>query len=88
MIARYGLVVLACMAFSRQGALAADLAKVDRSIKKEPAYQSKSPKYCLVVIGPEAKTRIWLVRGPDRGWGRGLAGGRSCYRLRRRAELP
>jgi len=39
---------------------AADLSKIDRTIGKEPAYQSK-PKYCLLVFGPEAKTRVWLV---------------------------
>jgi len=38
-----------------------DLAKIDRAIGKEPAYKGK-PKYCLLVIGPEAKTRIWLVK--------------------------
>ena len=37
-----------------------DLTKIDRTIAKEPAYKSK-PKYCLLVIGPEAKTRVWLV---------------------------
>src|SRR2546423_845878 len=40
---------------------AADLTKIDRSLKKEPAYQSKSPKYGLLVFGPKAETRIWLV---------------------------
>lgn len=39
---------------------AADLTQIDRKIAKEPAYQSK-PKYCLLVFGPEAKTRVWLV---------------------------
>jgi len=39
---------------------ATDLKKIDRSIGKEPAYASK-PKYCLVVFGPEARTRVWLV---------------------------
>jgi hypothetical protein len=43
---------------------AADLAKIDRIIKKEPAYQSK-PHYCLLVFGPEAKTRVWLVLDGD-----------------------
>ena len=38
----------------------ADLTKIDRTIAKEPAYKSK-PKYCLLVFGPEAKTRVWLV---------------------------
>jgi hypothetical protein len=45
-------------------ALAADLAQVDRTIRKEPTYQAK-PKYCLLVFGPEAKTRIWLVQDGD-----------------------
>lgn len=40
---------------------AADLTKIDRSIRKEPVYQSKTPRYCLLVFGPEAKTRVWLV---------------------------
>src|SRR5215831_13810140 len=43
---------------------AADLSKIARTIGKEPAYQSK-PKYCLVVYGPEAKTRVWLVLDGD-----------------------
>jgi hypothetical protein len=43
---------------------AADLGKVDRSIAKEPTYQTK-PKYCLLVFGPEAKTRVWLVQDGD-----------------------
>jgi hypothetical protein len=65
MTARYLVAVLACVAFSAADATAIDLAKIDRSIKKEPVYQSKSPKYCLLVIGPEAKTRIWLVLDGD-----------------------
>jgi hypothetical protein len=43
---------------------AADLTQLDRKIAKEPAYQSK-PKYCLLVFGPEAKTRVWLVQDGD-----------------------
>ncbi len=43
------------------GVSAADLSKVERVIAKEPAYRSK-PKYCLLVFGPEAKTRVWLVQ--------------------------
>jgi RNA polymerase sigma factor (sigma-70 family) len=42
-----------------------NLAKIDRSIKKEPVYKSKNPKYCLLVFGPEAKTRVWLVHDGD-----------------------
>ncbi len=41
-----------------------DLAKIERKIAKEPAYQSK-PKYCLLVLGPEARTRVWLVQDGD-----------------------
>jgi hypothetical protein len=42
----------------------ADLTKIDRTIAKEPAYQNK-PKYCLLVFGPDAKTRVWLVIDGD-----------------------
>jgi hypothetical protein len=31
---------------------AMDLAKIDRTIAKEPKYQSAMPKYCLLVFGP------------------------------------
>jgi hypothetical protein len=55
------LVVAAAMALT---AGAADLTKIDRTIAKEPTYMSK-PKYCLLVFGPEAKTRVWLVRDGD-----------------------
>lgn len=40
---------------------AGDLDQIDRSLVKEPAYQNK-PKYCLLVLGPEAKTHVWLVQ--------------------------
>jgi hypothetical protein len=43
---------------------ATDLSKIDRSIAKEPAYQSK-PRYCLLVFGLEARTRVWLVLDGD-----------------------
>ncbi len=39
---------------------AAHLTKIDRTIAKEPVYKNK-PKYCLLVFGPEAKARVWLV---------------------------
>jgi hypothetical protein len=38
--------------------------KIERKITKEPVYQ-KTPKYCLVVFGAEAKTRIWVVVDGD-----------------------
>jgi hypothetical protein len=43
----------------------ADLAKVARTIAKEPVYQTKDPRYCLLVFGPEAKFRVWLVQDGD-----------------------
>src|SRR5262245_61639518 len=49
---------------------AADLAKIDRTIGKEPTYKSK-PKYCLVVVGPEAKTRLWVVLDGSTVYGSG-----------------
>jgi hypothetical protein len=58
---------LACMmviAVGGSSAAAADLAKVDRSIRREPAYRSR-PGYCLLVFGPEAKHRAWLVLDGD-----------------------
>jgi hypothetical protein len=57
----FALVVAGATALTAQGA---DLAKIDRTIAKEPAYKSK-PKYCLLVFGPEAKTRVWLVHDRD-----------------------
>lgn len=41
---------------------APDLNRIDRQIAKEPAYNG-SPVYALAVVGPEAKTRIWMVLG-------------------------
>src|SRR4051794_25720010 len=61
MTARRWLLVLIVAAGPCLTATAADLAKIERTIKKEPAYQSKEPKYCLLVFGPEAETRVWLV---------------------------
>ena len=46
-------------------ARAGDLAKIERKITREPAYQTKAPKYCLLVFGLDAKTRVWLVQDGD-----------------------
>lgn len=43
---------------------AADLSRVDRTIGKQPKYAGK-PGYCLLVFGPEARHRLWLVRDGD-----------------------
>jgi len=60
---------------------AADLASLDRTIGKEPKYQTK-PLYCLLVFGTEAKHRAWLVLDGDTLYvdrhGRGDLTGADC----------
>lgn len=41
-------------------ATAADLSKIDRTIRKEPVY-SNQPRYALLVFGPSARTRVWVI---------------------------
>jgi hypothetical protein len=42
-----------------------DLATIERKIDKLPQLTSAQPIYCLLVFGPEAMTRVWLVRDGD-----------------------
>jgi len=56
--------VFLMLAFSAPPVAATDLTKIDRTIVKEPAYKGK-PAYCLLVFGPEAKTRAWVVMDGD-----------------------
>jgi hypothetical protein len=48
-----------------QPVLGVDLAKIDRTIAREPAYQSKAPTYGLLVFGPQANSRAWVVLDGD-----------------------
>jgi WD40 repeat protein len=64
MITRVWPILLAALVFAMP-LPAADLATVDRSIKKEPVFQTKTPKYGLLVFGPNAKDRVWLVLDGD-----------------------
>ena len=57
-------VAVCALLFFPIATFAVDLTKIDRTIAKQPAYRGK-PKYCLLVFGPEAKTRIWLVQDGD-----------------------
>ena len=41
--------------------LSASPPKIDRTLKKEPAYKSPAPKYGLLGFGPQAADRVWLV---------------------------
>jgi len=50
-----------CAAFAAAEGRAADLTAIDRKLAVEPAYTSQ-PKYCLLVFGPGANTRVWLVQ--------------------------
>src|SRR4051794_7011077 len=43
---------------------AVDLAQIDRSIAKQPRYSGKT-HYALIVIGPRAEHRSWLVMDGD-----------------------
>jgi hypothetical protein len=54
-------VLAACALLAASPARAVDYAKIDRTIAKEPAYQSKAPKYALLLFGPEARLRVWAV---------------------------
>src|SRR3989442_15978456 len=57
------LLILAWLALS-PGAFAGELSRVDRTLSREPPYRS-TPRYCLLVFGAEAKTRVWLVQDGD-----------------------
>jgi hypothetical protein len=46
-------------------AAATDLSALDRTIRKEPIYNGK-PRYCLLVFGPAARERVWLVQDGDK----------------------
>jgi hypothetical protein len=44
---------------------AADPGPAPPAPRKEPNYQSKAPRYGLLVFGPEAQQRVWLVHDGD-----------------------
>lgn len=56
--------ILTVLILSTAAGASVDLTKIERKLVKEPAYRTK-PKYCLLVLGPEAKTRVWLVQDGD-----------------------
>jgi hypothetical protein len=55
---------LVALALGSAPATAADLSKIDRTIAKEPAYKNK-PLYALLVFGPEARAKVWVVLDGD-----------------------
>jgi hypothetical protein len=60
MLGRFLLAALTLAVVALDGR-AADLSAIKRVIAKEPAYQGR-PRYALLVFGPDAKSRIWMVR--------------------------
>ncbi len=56
--------ILMLLVVSTSVGAAVDLAKIERQIVKEPVYRSK-PKYCLLVLGTQGKSRVWLVQDGD-----------------------
>jgi hypothetical protein len=57
-------VALSVLLLASSASVATDLAKIDRIIKKEPTYKERL-KYCLLVFGPNARTKVWLVLDGD-----------------------
>jgi hypothetical protein len=39
--------------------------KLDRKIRKEPVYQTRTPKYGILMFGMEGKDRVWMVQDGD-----------------------
>ena len=61
---RNGLAALVPLVLSMGHAAAADvpdLAKIDRTIRKEPTYTAKQPLYGLAAFGPKAQARVWIA---------------------------
>ena len=55
-----GMIVL----LSRDGT-GADESRIDRSIGKQPTYQSQAPTYALLVFGRNGDDRVWPLRDGD-----------------------
>jgi len=45
--------------------IAADTFPAPRKIEKEPAYQTKTPRYGRLVFGKEGKDQVWIVHDGD-----------------------
>jgi len=54
------LVLFAMTLFADAPLRAADLAVIERTIGRQPAYRTE-PRYCLLLFGAEAKIRVWIV---------------------------
>ncbi len=65
MMRRWLPALLVLLAAPASAAETVDLSKIDRSIAREPKYGTPAQEYCLLVFGPKAETRVWLVRDGD-----------------------
>jgi hypothetical protein len=69
------------------GTLPAEPAAKGGSIRKEPPYQTKDPRYCHLVFGPGARQSVWLVIDGDdlyvdrNGSGDLTEKGSRCFRM-------
>lgn len=54
--------LLALVALLLAGKASADQPPIDRTIAKQPSYQTKRPGYALLVFGSQGRDRVWLVR--------------------------
>jgi hypothetical protein len=61
----FALLPLCCLAAPAAAPPPVDYATIDRTIKKEPFYYFRKPAYALLVFGPQAKVRIWVVKAGD-----------------------
>jgi hypothetical protein len=43
-----------------------DYSKIDRTVVKAPAFQTRAPLYILLLFGPSAKLRVWVVLDGER----------------------
>jgi hypothetical protein len=58
---RWVVMVCAAVLAAAGRAEAVDYDKVERRLVKEPAYQTKNPRYALFLFGPEARLHVWVV---------------------------
>jgi hypothetical protein len=65
MVTWFATLALCGLTAEKPAEMAVDLTKVERTIRKEPEYKSKAPRYCLLVFGPRADYRVWLVLDGD-----------------------
>jgi hypothetical protein len=59
------LLVLVAVLLPAAPVSAVDYSRIERKIAREPAYRSMRPMYALLLFGPKAAMRVWLVLDGD-----------------------